>query len=226
MNTESKNQKLPKRRHIELAGVVLVVLSLILASCAPATPATPTNLRSTPWWQPPWQPNRRQPSHPPPPPPLQPPMPAPPQPTANPNIPVAVLPTPVPGGPSLTANFNTVIRGGPGNNYVVYGTLLGGKTATPIGKSQDGTWWVVSVPPAPLGQGWVIASMATVTNRSQPAGSRSASGAAHDEYGPAWTERPARHALAEVYRAHGSRPAIPGLRYRRGRHDRSCARQE
>ena len=165
MNIESKNHKLPKRRYIEMAAVVLVVLSLILASCAPAAPATPdqsainTMVAATLAAQPaPTQP----------PAPTAPPAPTvpppPPQATVNPSIPVAVVPTPVPGGPSLIANFNTFIRGGPGTNYVVYSSLLGGKTATPVGRSQDGLWWVVSVPPAPLGQGWVIASMVNVTN--------------------------------------------------------------
>ena len=90
--------------------------------------------------------------------------PAPPQPTPDSAVPVAVLPTPVAGGPSVTANVNTYIYSGPGTNYVVYSTLNGGKTATPTGKNQDGTWWAVSVPVAPQGLGWVAASMVTAAN--------------------------------------------------------------
>jgi uncharacterized protein YraI len=88
----------------------------------------------------------------------------PPGPTPDPNIPVAVIPTAAPGGPSAIANFNTTIYSGPGTNYVVYATFLGGATATVNGKSEDGLWWAISVPVAPTGSGWVEASWVTVSN--------------------------------------------------------------
>jgi len=87
----------------------------------------------------------------------------PPGPTPDPNIPVAVIPTPAAGEPSALANYNTIIYSGPGESYVMYTILLGGKTAKVTGVSEDGLWWVVSVPPAPNGQGWVSGSWVTAT---------------------------------------------------------------
>ena len=89
--------------------------------------------------------------------------PPPPGPTPDPNIPVAVFPTPAAGEPAAIANYNTVIFGGPGTNYVVYAALLGGKTAKVVGKSEDGLWWAISVPVAPSGAGWVNSGWVTVS---------------------------------------------------------------
>ncbi len=88
---------------------------------------------------------------------------APPGPTPDPNIPVAVLPTPASGEPSATANYNTTIYSGPGADYVVYGAFLGGRTAKVVGKSEDGSWWALSVPVAPNGNGWVDGAWVTVS---------------------------------------------------------------
>ena len=85
-------------------------------------------------------------------------------PTPNPSIPVAVLPTADPSGPSAVANYNTTIYGGPGTDYVVYGAFLGSQTAVVVGKSEDSQWWAVNVPVAPNGNGWVSAASVTVTN--------------------------------------------------------------
>ncbi len=93
----------------------------------------------------------------------------PPGPTPDPNIPVAVVPTPAPGDAQAVADYNTLIFSGPGDNYVVYGALLGGKTTKVIGVSEDSQWWVISVPPAPNGQGWVSAGWVTVSNTSNVA---------------------------------------------------------
>jgi hypothetical protein len=93
-----------------------------------------------------------------PPPPTQAPAPTeaapPPGPTPDPNIPVAVVPTAAPGESSAVANYNTTIYSGPGENYVVYATFLGGQTALVTGKSEDGLWWAISVPVAPDGPAW------------------------------------------------------------------------
>jgi uncharacterized protein YraI len=88
----------------------------------------------------------------------------PPGPTPDPNIPVAVVPTPAPGEPAAIANYNTTIYSGPGTAYVVYATFLGGQTAKVVGKSEDGLWWAISVPVAPTGSGWVDAGWVTVSN--------------------------------------------------------------
>ncbi len=85
-------------------------------------------------------------------------------PTPNPSIPVAVVPTADPSGPSAVANFNTVIYSGPGTNYVVYGAFLGSQTAVVVGKSDPSGWWAISVPVAPNGNGWVAANAVTVRN--------------------------------------------------------------
>ncbi len=89
--------------------------------------------------------------------------PTPPGPTPDPNIPVAVFPTPAAGEPAAIANYNTVIFSGPGTSYVVYAALLGGKTAKVVGKSEDGLWWAISVPVAPTGAGWVSAGWVSVS---------------------------------------------------------------
>jgi uncharacterized protein YraI len=71
------------------------------------------------------------------------------------NEPVQVVPAGVAGQPLVEAAINTVIMGGPGTNYVVYGAFLGGKTAVATGLSADGMWYAISVPVAPGGNGWV-----------------------------------------------------------------------
>lgn len=82
----------------------------------------------------------------------------------DPNIPVAVVPTPEAGEPAAVANYNTAIYSGPGEDYVLYATFLGGDSARVIGVSADNEWWVVSIPPAPNGQGWVSDALVTVTD--------------------------------------------------------------
>jgi uncharacterized protein YraI len=91
------------------------------------------------------------------------PIPPPPGPTPNAGLPVAVVPAAVSGQPAGIANYNTAIMSGPGTNYVLYSVLLGGTTVQVTGKSQDGQWWVISVPPAPNGQGWVSAAFLTTS---------------------------------------------------------------
>ena len=63
-----------------------------------------------------------------------------------------------------TALYNASIYSGPGTNYVLYATLLGGANAKVVGKSEDGLWWAISIPIAPSGAGWVDAGYVTVSN--------------------------------------------------------------
>ena len=91
-------------------------------------------------------------------------MPPPPGPTPDPNIPVAILPTPAAGEPAATALYDVSIYGGPGTNYVLYSTLRAGTNAKVTGKSEDGLWWGISIPIAPTGTGWVDAAWVTVSN--------------------------------------------------------------
>lgn len=155
----NRNNKKP----ILVAAMLLVVLSLVLSACAtPPTPApVPTQdvgLIQTQAAQtvvadaalnaPPTATATIAPSGP----------------TPNPSIPVAVVPTADPSGPSAVANFNTTIYSGPGTNYVVYGAFLGSQTAVVVGKSEVSGWWAISVPVAPNGNGWVAANAVTVRN--------------------------------------------------------------
>lgn len=72
--------------------------------------------------------------------------------------PVAVLPTPEPGAPSLTATTNVNVRSGPSESYPIYGVMPAGRVASLLGRSEDAGWWVVSLPVTSGGIGWVSAS--------------------------------------------------------------------
>lgn len=78
--------------------------------------------------------------------------------------PVAVLPTPEPGAPSLTATTNVNVRSGPSESYPIYGVMPAGRVASLIGVSEDAGWWVVSLPVTAGGIGWVSASFSSATN--------------------------------------------------------------
>ena len=77
--------------------------------------------------------------------------------------PVPILPTPVPGEPTLTASVNVYVRGGPGTNYPVLFVLPGSQQAQLDGISEDGSYYVINVPLSATG-GWVDVQYATVTN--------------------------------------------------------------
>ena len=83
-------------------------------------------------------------------------------PTDAPTQPPADTPPPAvtqrPKATVKSANLN--VRSGPGNSYTSYGVVSPGATAPIIGKSEDGTWWVVAISTsvAPNGQGWVSAA--------------------------------------------------------------------
>jgi uncharacterized protein YraI len=87
-------------------------------------------------------------------------------PTPNPGVPVEVVPTADPNGPSVVAKSNTSLYSGPGTDYVLYGTFSAGQSAVVTGKSEDGQWWAVNVPVAPNGTGWVSAGWVNATNVS------------------------------------------------------------
>lgn len=162
-----------KSKNFTVTFILAVVAALILGACAPAATPAPTQdvamiqtqaaqtvvadltknapvpTQAPPPTEVPTQPAPTQ-------------APLPPGPTPDPNIPVAVVPTPAPGEPSAVANYNTTIYSGPGTNYVVYATMLGGASAKVVGKSEDGLWWAISIPVAPGGTGWVDAGWVTV----------------------------------------------------------------
>jgi len=144
---------------IFVSSVLLVVLSLVFTACAPAATPVPTQdvgliqtqaaetvvadlTMSAPL--PPADPT--------------------PEPTPDPNIPVPVVPTAAPGSPSAVANFHTTIYGGPGTNYVVYGTFLNGQNAGIAGRSENGQWWAINLPVAPERIGWLSAASVTASS--------------------------------------------------------------
>jgi uncharacterized protein YraI len=71
--------------------------------------------------------------------------------------PPVVLPTPAPGVPAAMAIDYVNVRSGPSMQYPIYGVAQQGSTAEILGKSEDGSWWVVRLPTELVGagQGWV-----------------------------------------------------------------------
>lgn len=88
--------------------------------------------------------------------------------TNTPEAPEATLvpPTPEPGDPTaiVTARTGVNVRTGPGLNYNILGTAPFGTELEIIGVSQDGTWWVVAIPPSYGGSGWVADEYVNVEN--------------------------------------------------------------
>lgn len=161
--------KNPIRNNVSTLVLVIVVMSLVLSACAGAATPAPTQDTAAIQTQAAQTVvadlTQNAPAPTPVPPATEVPTEAvPPGPTPDPNIPVAVVPTPAPGEPSAVANFNTTIYSGPGIDYVVYASFLGGRTATVVGVSEDGLWWAISIPVAPDGTGWVDAGWVTVAN--------------------------------------------------------------
>jgi heat shock protein HslJ/uncharacterized protein YraI len=68
-----------------------------------------------------------------------------------------IPPTPEPGDPTATviARKGVNVRTGPGLNFPVIGIAPFGSTLEVVGVSADGTWWVINVPAATGGNGWV-----------------------------------------------------------------------
>ncbi len=77
---------------------------------------------------------------------------------------IVVVPTPAPGVPSVTATANVNIRSGPSTEYPKIGVLQEGQTAEVLGVSPDGGWWVIKIPEAANGQGWVSGQYVTAQN--------------------------------------------------------------
>lgn len=69
------------------------------------------------------------------------------------------VPPAEPAAPSgrVTAPNGVNIRSGPGVNFPVLGTARFDVEGEIIGRSADGRWWVVDMPSAPGGMGWVSA---------------------------------------------------------------------
>ena len=178
------NLKIEKKHKLSYAraGVTTLLLIAVLAGCAPpATPAPPTPVPPT----------------------------VAPQtsaataavgdPAYHENQPVAVVPDGTPGSPMVTAAYNTTIRGGPGTNYVVYGAFLGSDTAIAVGTSTDSQWYVISVPVAPGGIGWVSSAYTLPQNTAGLPVVASPPAPPTVELVPPEPGDPQATALAEVY---------------------------
>jgi len=131
-------------------------------------------------------------------------------------IPEAVIPAGEPGKPMITAAYNTIIRSGPGTNYVVYGAFLGSQTAIAVGISADGLWYAISVPVAPDGTGWVNAAFSIPTDTGNlpvlpappvPPSIYPVPPEAGDPQATALTEVYIRTGPGETYPAYGIAPA-------------------
>ncbi|MGD8806825.1 MAG: META domain-containing protein [Chloroflexota bacterium] len=77
-----------------------------------------------------------------------------------------IPPTPEVGEPTATvvARKGVNVRTGPGLNFPVIGIAPFRSTLEVVGASADGTWWVVNVPAAPQGNGWVSEEFVQVEN--------------------------------------------------------------
>ena len=161
MKLKSTTSEKVRPRVARFAAAVLLI-AILMASCAPApAPAAAPTAVPPAAVQPTAVPPTAVP--PAPQPTAVPPTPAPaaqataPDPAYYENEPVAVVPAGQSGLPMVTAAYNTVIRGGPGTNYVTYGAFMGSQTAQAVGISQDKTYYVISMPIAPGSIGWVPA---------------------------------------------------------------------
>ncbi len=72
---------------------------------------------------------------------------------------IIIIPTPLPGLPSVTAIDPTNIRSGPSTEYPVVGLLNAGESAEAIGVSQDGAWYAIRIPQSPQGSGWILGTL-------------------------------------------------------------------
>lgn len=84
-------------------------------------------------------------------------------PAPPPDVPV---PPPVTGAPTVT-NFEPLnVREGPGTQYASYGVAPVGSTASVLGISQDGQWYVVQISTSvsPDGTGWVNVNYVVLSN--------------------------------------------------------------
>ena len=70
----------------------------------------------------------------------------------------------LPSGPTVIATNNVNVRLGPSTDYPEIGILLAGQTAPVVGRSADGTWYVISFPTNLGDQGWVSADVVTAAN--------------------------------------------------------------
>jgi uncharacterized protein YgiM (DUF1202 family) len=82
-------------------------------------------------------------------------------------LPAGVSPNPpAAGDPQVVALESVYVRSGPGDIYPAYGIAQKGAVGTVVGKSSDGSYWVVALPTSVVGagQGWVSAAYVQASN--------------------------------------------------------------
>ena len=139
-----------------LIGVLALAAMLLLSACAQPTPVpTPVPSTETPVPPPTAVPSTPTPT------PLPPIV----EPPVFSGAPVAVLPQLAAGAAERYSKFQHLDSySGPGTNYVVYAAMNGGTSALVVGVDSTKQWFVISLPVAPNGIGWVAGSTLTVTN--------------------------------------------------------------
>ena len=75
-----------------------------------------------------------------------------------------VVPTPVPGSPSLIANTEIDVRNGPGSEFESIGLLGQGQSAQVVGVNSDRTWWAINITSPDYETGWVADQYVTTSN--------------------------------------------------------------
>ena len=70
----------------------------------------------------------------------------------------------LPSGPTVVALGIVNVRLGPGTDYPEIGALQAGQTAPVVGRSEDGTWYVIVFASTLGDQGWVSADVVTAAN--------------------------------------------------------------
>ena len=77
----------------------------------------------------------------------------------------SATPTPFPpGDPVAVARTGLNIRGGPGVNYAVLGTLEAGDMVEITGVSANGDWWQIRYPDSPTERAWIAAQFVQAQN--------------------------------------------------------------
>jgi len=82
-------------------------------------------------------------------------------------LPAGVTPNPpAAGDPQVAALEAVYVRSGPGDIYPAYGIANKGAVGRVVGKSSDGSYWVVAIPTEVVGagQGWVSAAYVQASN--------------------------------------------------------------
>lgn len=67
-----------------------------------------------------------------------------------------IIPAPPPQAPAVVGSEDTKVFNGPSEDQEVIAFLVKGQRAEAIGASRDGTWWVIRLPTAKNGMGWVL----------------------------------------------------------------------